>query len=263
MSGLAIIPGMEIKSFLDGKIRLYYGNASDVIPEAGPIHSLITDPPYNIGYKYRQHKDNLEWDTYYEWQFRLVEQAANSLVPGGNVLWLNYPEVAATIWYLFLGIPCLHPVKWITWIYHQHTGGKPLRKATRAWLWFSKGKDYYRDDEPLRGEYRNPTDHRIKERMAKGLRPIDYDWWHYEQVKNVSKGKTKHPCQLPLKMVERLVKATCPPDGVVLDTFMGSGTTAEACIRSGRGFVGAENDREYFNIAVDRVEKALSEQLTT
>ena len=111
------------------------------------------------------------------------------------------------------------------------------------------------------GEYRNPTDKRIAKNMAAGMRPTDYDWWMYEQVKNVSKEKTEHPCQLPLELVQRLLLAACPPGGTAIDPYMGSATTAEACINTDRGFIGIESDEKYFDICVQRVQNALTKKV--
>jgi len=134
-----------------------------------------------------------------------------------------------------------------------------LRKGTRHWLWLSKGDTHYVDDAHLRGEYRNPHDRRIRECIARGESPIDYDWWLYEQVSNRSREKTAHPCQVPIAMIERLICAACPEDGLVYDPFMGSGTTGEACRRTGRHFIGCEIDREYFEIANKRINKFAQE----
>ena len=238
---------MEIRneSFCNGRIKLYCGACESVIPtlklKPKNVNLGLIDPPYNIGYKYSTCKDNLSWDEYYDGQAQMILSLRKILKAKGSILYLNYPEQAAMV---FCRIKkYFTPVEWITWIYHQHTGGKPLRKATRTWLWLSKSESgYYVGQDALLGEYRNPT---------------DYDWWMYEQVKNVSKEKTDHPCQLPLEMVQRLVKAACPNGGVVIDPYMGSGTTAEACINAGRGFVGIEYDEKYFDICVKRVENVL------
>lgn len=65
-----------------------------------------------------------------------------------------------------------------------------------------------------------------------------------------------HPTQKPLEIVERMVLASCPPGGRVLDPFMGSGTTAVACARHGREFVGYEINESYCAIARERVSVA-------
>ena len=103
--------------------------------------------------------------------------------------------------------------------------------------------------------YKNQNDKRIKELMEKGKQGTDiYDWWFINQVKNVSKEKTKHPCQMPLKVMENLI-GIIPQNYTILDPFMGSGTTAIACKQLGRNFIGCEIDKEYYKISKERMEQ--------
>lgn len=62
-----------------------------------------------------------------------------------------------------------------------------------------------------------------------------------------------HPTQKPVELIEFLVKSYCPEGGLVLDNCMGSGTTAVACLNTGRDFIGFELNREYFETAVNRI----------
>lgn len=238
---------------MNSNVILFNNNCNNINNISESIDTIITDPPYNVNFKYNNYKDNLSWDEYYKWQEQTILNFDSNLTPSGNILWLNYPESAA-IFYNKLSNH-YYPVEWINWIYHCHTSGKPLRKASRAWIWFSKTEIPFYNQEFLQGEYQNPTDKRIKKKIEQGKKPVEYDWWWYEQVKNVSTEKTDHPCQLPLEMVERLVQATCPISGTVLDMFMGSATVGEACIKHERNFIGIEQDKDYFNIAVNRLEK--------
>lgn len=66
-----------------------------------------------------------------------------------------------------------------------------------------------------------------------------------------------HPTQKPVELMEWCL--TFLPDGVVLDPFMGSGTTGVACVKAGRKFIGIEIDEGYFDIAVSRIEKAYAQ----
>lgn len=68
-------------------------------------------------------------------------------------------------------------------------------------------------------------------------------------------GAKVHPTQKPVELIERIVLNSSGPGDTVLDTFMGSGTTAVACARTGRHFIGHEIDRKYFEIAKNRIEK--------
>lgn len=65
-----------------------------------------------------------------------------------------------------------------------------------------------------------------------------------------------HPCVKPLSLVSWLVKLVCPVGGTVLDPFLGSGTTAVACLSTGRDFVGIEKEPDYFAIAEKRIAQA-------
>ena len=66
--------------------------------------------------------------------------------------------------------------------------------------------------------------------------------------------KTEHPCQFPVALAQRLVRALCPPDGCVVDPFMGSGTVAVAAALESRAFMGCDREPRYVKIAVDRLE---------
>jgi len=73
------------------------------------------------------------------------------------------------------------------------------------------------------------------EKAARGKLPTDV-WWH-TIVSPTGKEKLGYPTQKPVPIVERIVRASCVPGGVVLDFFAGSGTTGEAALRAGRTFV--------------------------
>lgn len=68
-------------------------------------------------------------------------------------------------------------------------------------------------------------------------------------------GAAVHPTQKPIGIVEPLIEYSSPPKGVVLDPFMGSGTTGVACLRMGRAFIGIEKDERHFETAVKRLER--------
>jgi DNA modification methylase len=63
----------------------------------------------------------------------------------------------------------------------------------------------------------------------------------------------EHPCPFPEEIARRPIVSSCPPDGTVLDPFMGSGTTGVACVNAGRDFVGIEMNAEYFATAQRRI----------
>lgn len=85
-----------------------------------------------------------------------------------------------------------------------------------------------------------------------------YDWWNVNIVKNVSKEKTAHPCQMPLQVMKNII-GILPDDYVIIDLFMGSGTTGVACRQLNRKFIGIELDKEYYEIAYKRISEVYNE----
>lgn len=86
-----------------------------------------------------------------------------------------------------------------------------------------------------------------------------YDWFSDIQlVKNVSKEKS-HPCPVPVKLMERIILLCTNENDIVVDPFMGSGTTAIACINTGRNFIGFEKDTHYYELAKKRIEERKSQ----
>lgn len=84
-----------------------------------------------------------------------------------------------------------------------------------------------------------------------------------QKFNNREKGsRGLHPTQKPLSLMEYLVKTYTKENETVLDFTMGSGTTGEACGNLGRDFIGIELDKNYFEIAVNRLQKFKPEVAT-
>lgn len=236
-------------------LRVYHGDCLAIMPALGEEFDLcLTDPPYNVGYDYATHDDRMPLDEYREWQLAVGEAVALLAAPQADFWYLHYPEFAA---YMFVALPeqtAWEAREWVTWIYHTHTGGSPLRKASRAWCWFALGGGC---DALFTQGYRNPTDRRVAALLEANRQPSAYDWWECEQVKNVCAEKTAHPCQVPVAMAERICEGLNAR--TVLDPFLGSGTTLVACYRLGRQGVGIEISEEYCDLAARRLEQEIAQ----
>jgi site-specific DNA-methyltransferase (adenine-specific) len=88
------------------------------------------------------------------------------------------------------------------------------------------------------------------EKAARGKLPTD-TWWH-TIVSPTGKEKLGYPTQKPLGVLERVVRASCPPGGMVLDFFAGSGTAGAAALRCGRRFLLADSSEAAFEIMARR-----------
>ena len=76
------------------------------------------------------------------------------------------------------------------------------------------------------------------------------------QARRIGADERQHQTQKPVALMESLARVVCPPGGVVLDPFMGSGSAGVACLNTGRRFIGIEKDPGYFDIARQRLEAA-------
>ena len=199
-----------------------------------PNSIVVTDPPFNVGYKYKTYKDKMPEKEYYAMLKYILNE--NPCVV------IHYPEQICRL-SIELGKA---PNRIVSWVYNSNTA----RQHRDIAFWgvepiFSNVKQ----------PYKNPNDKRIKERIANGSKGRNiYDWWEVNQVKNVNKEKTTHPCQMPLKVMENII-GLLPKDVTIIDPFMGSGTTGVACKKLGRKFVGIEIDEEYFKISRQRIEE--------
>jgi len=218
--------------------------------------AIITDPPYNVNYKYNTYRDNLSDDDYFKSQIQFLRECERILKENGQLAYLNYPEFNSRIFVALEEDFEMKPYEIMAWVYPTNLGGKFLRKGFRTWIFATKGKPYCK----IQGEYQNPKDNRIKKLVMKGMKPKSVDWVKMNQVKNVSKEKTKHPCQIPEDLMTSIILGLSKHQDLILDPFMGSGTTGSACIKAGRSFVGIEIDKEYIKIAETRI-KAVQDNL--
>ena len=82
---------------------------------------------------------------------------------------------------------------------------------------------------------------------------MPYSWLYYNLVKNVSREKTYHSCQIPQALTELLIKSSTKPGDTVLVLFGGSGAEATLCRQLGRHFLTAEIDEKYCQLIEERL----------
>ena len=215
---------------------LYNADCLDVLPTLTGVDAVVTDPPYGIGFKYATHDDTP--DGYGVWLWSVLRQCED-LLPGGApvFVWqasLNIRRLTEWFprdWRLFVAAknfvqmrPTAMQYAYDPVIVWWKDGGKPWSAATAS-------RDFHIADT-------NPS----------RRRPGQPDY------------VDGHPCPRPLGQVAHIVEQWVRPGALVLDPFMGSGTTGVACLQTGRRFIGIEIDPGYFDVAVRRIEAAAAQQ---
>lgn len=222
------------------------------------VDSIVTDPPYGVGFKNDFYDDS--------------EEMVLLNIP----LWFNeWYRVLKDNCYLFIfvGVKTIH--KWIEggikagFVFKNILATRSFNNGTyvprnnfgfqfQPILVFSKG-----NGSPFNKVDFIPTsDAWFKDRRNKNPKPYTYQYpnwikteWAFATAKNSTKNL--HPNEKNIVLLEFLIKITTKEGDLVLDSFMGSGSTGVACINTNRRFIGMEIDENYFNIAKERLEKIL------
>jgi len=202
---------------------------------------ILTDPPYNIGWKYSEKVDDKKKNKdYNEWCLEWAELCIKRLRDDGILAIINYPE-NNNILYTDLVRKGYNFVQQLIWEYPTNVGqsSKLYTRNFRTIIIFSKSKEY--TFNPEKQEYKNPTDKRIKERIEKGFSPTHYATFEINMCKNVSKDKKNNGInQLPTELVEMLIKTYTNEDDIILDPFVGNKTVMDIANELYRHAVGID-----------------------
>jgi site-specific DNA-methyltransferase (adenine-specific) len=232
----------------DGRVRLYRGDCLEVLPFVGQVDAVVMDPPYCSGartsaaisgrggmsrgqrWAAKPITNDRMTVTGFTWLIRHVAAQAYAMLPDGGSMvsfidWRQYPTLYGVV--------------------------ESVNFRVQGVVVWDK------EDMALGNGFRNQ--HEFALHAAKGV-PNVYDKGtpNVLRTKRISASEL-HPTEKPVELLSRLVRVVSAPMGIVLDPFMGSGTTGVACVQTGRSFVGIELDPGYFDIAVKRIKDAIVE----
>lgn len=254
----------------EAEVSLHQGDTLDLLramPDAS-AQLVVTSPPYNIGKAYERGRRRLE--DYVADQRRVIDACVRVLRPGGSICWqvgnhVTPDEIVpldVVLYPLFKRHPDLVLRNRVVWHFeHGLHCTKRLSGRYETILWFTKGAEHVFHLDPIRVPQKYPG-----KRAWKGSKVGQYtgnplgknpgDVWTFPNVKANHVEKTTHPCQFPIELVERLVLATTDRGDLVLDPYIGVGTTACAAVLLGRRAAGAEVVSKYLAIARERLAMA-------
>jgi len=216
--------------------HLYHGDCLNALPKIpdNSIDLVLTDPPYNIG--------KAEWDTienYVEFMGKVFLEAQRVLKPTGSLYWFhnNIPIITELITWLKdnTSFSFKQFIVWNKKFKGASTEGflqgfnavgnlRNYQKFAEYCLFYTLGDDHYFNNQK--------THHSV---------------WDYEMAK-----RTKHITPKPIPLIENILKYSSKEGDVVLDMFLGSGSTLEACQRQRRSCIGIEIDADYIKLIQTR-----------
>jgi len=281
----AISPKLYTDAGMPETNQIIQGDSVDVLnkgPE-GWVDLVFADPPFNIGYLYHNYDDRKDVQEYVDWSERWMRAVYRALKPTGSFYLAIGDEFAADLCYVARRKIGFHMRNWIIWHYTfgQQTK-KMFAKSHTHILYFSKEKPdpgltniTFNADAVRVASARQTTygDHRAN---PKGKLPDDTwylrpqetapeayfepgcDTWNVNRVCGTFKEREGwHGCQMPIGVLNRVIKASSNPGDIVLDPFNGSGTTTVAAALLGRKYVGIDQSSEYIDFARSRLQQAL------
>lgn len=247
-----------------------FKHSSEVMSELPDksVSLMVTSPPYNInidyGYKWKngrqvkskgkKYSDNLEEQEYRNMLQKVIDETRRVLKDDGQI-WFNIKNryqndvIVPPFWIMdfFQGMFLKNIIIWnFDW------GGATSKRFCSRYeyvFFFTKKKDSYTfnlDDVKIPALNYRPD--RYKSQLKN---PTDV--WKISLVSGNSPERTDHPAQYPEELIERIIKVGTNPGDLVLDPFMGSGTTAVVAKKLGRHYVGYELEQSYIDIANKRL----------
>jgi len=219
------------------------------------VDMVYGDPDYNVGVKYGDKSYTRAFDDYINWYVELAKESLRVLKDTGNMFLINYPKQNSYLRVKYLDSVCFEVLDYV-WVYNTNVGHSPRRFTTahRSILHCRKTEhnNFYKDNVAV--PYKNPTDKRILNNLANGSKGrMPYDWLYFDLVKNVSREKTFHACQIPQKLSQMLIEACTKPKDIVFILFGGSGSEIEVCKILDRQYISSEIDKKYYEVILDRI----------
>ncbi len=231
------------------------------------VNLAVIDPPYNL--------KKADWDSFknekefFNFTFKWIDALIPKLKDNASLYIFNTPYNSAFILQFLLKKKLIFQ-NWITWDKRDGLGSakRKYSNGQETILFFTSGKNHTFNYDNIRVPYESKE--RINHALKKGILKNGKRWfpnpkgrlcgevWHIssERHKNKVNGKVVtmgHATPKPLDMIEKIIKASSNKRDLILDCFMGTGTTAIACKKLNRDFIGCEINKEYIEIANKRL----------
>ena len=245
----------------------------------------ISSPPYNLGKVYEK---KVDIEDYLKQQEPVIAELVRTLRDDGSICWevgnyVNDGEIfPLDIFYYDIfkehGLQLRNRIIWN--FGHGLHCSKRFSGRYESILWFTKTDNYKFNLDNVRVPHKYPGKRHFKGKLRGkpscnplGKNPADVwtvlaeDWerevWNIPNVKSNHPEKTIHPCQFPIELVERCVLAVTDKDDWVLDPYCGVGSALIAAIKNNRKAMGVDKEKEYIDMAENRIKECCAGTLKT
>jgi site-specific DNA-methyltransferase (adenine-specific) len=209
---------------------------------------IIADPPYNLGKDYGNNLDRKAWREYESFTRSWLGQAIRLLKPPGSIYVFMGVRFISRLFLLLEEEFELNFNGWITWHYTQGMGRKTgFSPRHEDILYFTRSEQFTFNLDEIRIPQKY---YRERNNMA-GANPGDV--WAFSHVHYCSAEREAHPTQKPEALMERIIRASSNPGDLILDPFVGSGTTCRVAQVLGRNWLGIDINPEYINMSQRRI----------
>ena len=247
---------------------------------AGSVDIVVTSPPYNLNIKYGKYKDDLPRESYLKWLHDVFSAINHCLKDDGHFfLNMGYSNIDPWVGMDVANVAresfvLQNNISWVKSIHvNDKTSGhfKPInsnRFTCPTWehlFHFTKtGKvevdrlavgvpyEYYEGN--IRGKNTAETKPNLRDKGNCWFVP-------YETISNRIKHRGKHPATFPIALIEQCIKFSGVKNGLLVDPFIGSGTSAIAAIRQNVDYIGFDIDQDYIDFANIRIQDANKEKM--
>jgi len=244
--------------------QVIHGDCLEVmknIPD-NSVDITFADPPFNLKKRYNGYKDNKEFNAYLDWCKQWIYEMVRITKPTGSIFVHNIPKWL-TCYAGFLNGTAYFK-HWIAWDAPTAPMGKTLQPSHYGVLYYAKDLKQNKFYE-IRYPHKRcrKCGYLLKDYGGKkaGLHPfgplVSDVWTDIHRIKH-NKYRDEHPCQLPIHLLERIILMSTDENDIVLDPFVGTGTTVIAAKRLGRRFIGIDIDEKYTNITKDKLSRESS-----
>lgn len=252
---------MKNKSFFESLINtIVQGDCLEImgkIPD-NSVDVTFADPPFNLKKKYNSYYDKQEVEEYLFWCKEWLKEMVRITKPSGSIFVHNIPK-----WLIYFGSYLNEYAMFRHWIAWNAMGaplGKTLLPNHYGILYYVKSKDYkFYDIKMLHKRCRKChyvlQDYGGKKAQMHPFGPLVSDVWTDIHRIRHKKRRDEHPCQLPVQLLERLILMSTDEGNIVLDPFIGTGTTAIAAKKLRRKFIGFDIDPKYIEITNRKLEQ--------